>query len=44
MGVTVNTVKYHLKVLFSDLRVANRTAAVAEGRRLGMLSMEPRDT
>lgn len=38
MGVSVNTVKYHLKSIFSDLRVENRTQAVVEARRLGVTS------
>lgn len=38
MGVSVNTVKYHLKAIFKDLRVTNRTQAVVEAGRLGMTS------
>ena len=38
MGVSVNTVKYHLKGVFRDLRVQNRTSAVAEARRLRIIS------
>ncbi len=34
MGVSVNTVKYHLKSIFKELRVENRTQAVVEARRL----------
>lgn len=37
MGVSVNTVKYHLKAIYSDLRVTNRTQAVAEAHRLGLI-------
>ncbi len=37
MGVSVNTVKYHLKAIFNELRVANRTHAVSEAKRLGLL-------
>lgn len=37
MGVSVNTVKYHLKAIYHDLRVTNRTQAVAEAHRLGLL-------
>lgn len=38
MGVSVNTVKYHLKSIFKELRVDNRTQAVVEARRLGVTS------
>lgn len=41
MGVSVNTVKYHLKSIFRELRVANRTQAVAEANRLGVTSGDP---
>ncbi|SDK78521.1 LuxR C-terminal-related transcriptional regulator [Aliiruegeria lutimaris] len=37
MGVSVNTVKYHLKAIFADLRVSNRTQAVAEASRLKII-------
>lgn len=37
MGVSVNTVKYHLKAIYHDLRVTNRTQAVAEAQRLGLI-------
>lgn len=37
MGVSVNTVKYHLKAIYLDLRVTNRTQAVAEAHRLGLI-------
>ncbi len=40
MGVSVNTVKYHLKSIFRKLRVDNRTQAVVEARRLGVTSEE----
>lgn len=40
MGVSVNTVKYHLKLLFRDLRVDNRTRAVTEGQRLGIIDSQ----
>jgi ATP/maltotriose-dependent transcriptional regulator MalT len=36
-GVSVNTVKYHLKALFADLHVENRTRAVHRARELGLL-------
>lgn len=45
MGVSVNTVKYHLKQIFRELHVDNRTRAVAEAQRLGMISSNrPPDT
>lgn len=37
MGVSPNTVKYHLKLLFRDLRVDNRGRAVHRARELGLL-------
>lgn len=37
MGVTVNTVKYHLKAIFRELRVDSRTRAIAEARRLRII-------
>lgn len=37
MGVSVNTVKYHLKEIFRDLRVDNRTRAVRRAREVGLL-------
>ena len=37
MGVSVNTVKYHLKLIFQDLRVDNRLRAVHQARELGLL-------
>jgi LuxR family maltose regulon positive regulatory protein len=37
MGVSVNTVKYHLKRIFSELDVQNRTRAVQRARDLGFL-------
>ena len=39
MGVSVNTVKYHLKAIFNDLRVVNRTQAVSEAQRLGLIQI-----
>ena len=38
MGVSVNTVKYHLKGIFRELRVESRLRAVAEARRLCIIS------
>lgn len=35
--VTLNTVKWHLKNIYGKLNVSNRTGAVAEGRKLGLL-------
>ncbi len=37
LGVSSNTVKYHLKNMFRDLDVANRTQAVFRGRELGLI-------
>jgi ATP/maltotriose-dependent transcriptional regulator MalT len=37
MGVSVNTVKYHLKPIFKDLRADNRLRAVRRARELGIL-------
>ncbi len=37
MGVSENTVKYHLKGIFAELRVSNRTQAVAEASRLQII-------
>lgn len=37
MGVSVDTVKYHLKLVFRTLRVDNRTRAVQRARELGLL-------
>lgn len=37
MGVSVNTVKYHLKPIFKDLRADNRLRAVHRARELGIL-------
>jgi len=39
MGVSINTVKYHLKSIFKELRVENRTQAVIEANRLGVTSI-----
>lgn len=38
MGVSINTVKYHLKQIFGDLRVNNRARAVSQARDLGIIS------
>jgi len=38
MGVSINTVKYHLKQIFGDLRVNNRARAVSQARELGIIS------
>lgn len=40
MGVSINTVKYHLKSIFKQLRVDNRTQAVVEANRLGFTSKD----
>jgi LuxR family maltose regulon positive regulatory protein len=40
MGVSINTVKYHLKSIFKQLRVDNRTQAVVEANRLGATSKD----
>lgn len=37
MGVSINTVKYHLKQIFTDLHVDNRARAVNQARVLGIL-------
>jgi len=37
LGVTEGTVKQHLKDLFKRLNARNRTQAVKEARRLGLL-------
>lgn len=37
MGVSVNTVKYHLKQIFRELDADNRTRAVQRARDLGLL-------
>ena len=37
MGVSINTVKYHLKQIFGDLRVNNRARAVSQARELGII-------
>lgn len=37
MGVSVNTVKYHLKQIFTELHVDNRARAVNQARALGIL-------
>jgi len=37
MGVSENTVKYHLKNIFKELGVSNRTVAVNSARELGII-------
>lgn len=37
MGVSINTVKYHLKQIFTDLHVDNRARAVNQARILGII-------
>lgn len=39
MGVSVNTVKYHLKQIFTELHVDNRARAVNQARVLGILDV-----
>lgn len=39
LGVSPNTVKYHLASLYSKLGVSSRAGAVREGVRLGLLSV-----
>jgi DNA-binding NarL/FixJ family response regulator len=41
LGISVNTVRTHLKKAFTALRVHERGAAVAEGFRLGLLRLDP---
>lgn len=43
MGISVNTVKYHLKAVFRELRVLNRTQAVIEATRLGIINQNHPD-
>lgn len=43
MGVSINTVKYHLKALFGRMRVSNRVQAVTEAARLGVISVDHPD-
>ena len=43
LEVSMDTVKYHLKNLFSKLRVTQRRAAVAEARRRGLLARPRRE-
>ena len=38
MGVSTNTVKYHLKQIFRDLHADNRTRAVQRARDLGLIA------
>jgi len=35
--VSTNTVKYHLKQIYGDLRVKNRASAVNQARELGII-------
>lgn len=37
MGVSVNTVKYHLKKIFREMRTSNRARAVNQARELGII-------
>jgi DNA-binding CsgD family transcriptional regulator len=37
LGITVGTTKWHLHRIFTRLQVANRTAAAAKARQLGLL-------
>jgi len=37
LGVSVDTVKYHLKKLFNDLDATNRMQAVRRGQELGII-------
>ena len=37
MGVSINTVKYHLKQIFTDLHADNRARAVNQARVLGII-------
>jgi LuxR family maltose regulon positive regulatory protein len=39
MGVSVNTVKYHLKHIFSDMHVDSRARAVSLAREIGMIDL-----
>ncbi len=39
MGVSANTVKYHLRQIFRELRVDNRTRAVRRARELGIVDV-----
>lgn len=39
MGVSVNTVKYHLKQIFDELHVTNRARAVNRARENGMIDV-----
>jgi LuxR family maltose regulon positive regulatory protein len=36
-SITVGTTKWHLHQIYRELRVRNRTAAVAKARQLGLL-------
>ena len=37
LSITVGTTKWHLHQIFSKLKVHNRTAAAAKGRRVGII-------
>jgi LuxR family maltose regulon positive regulatory protein len=37
MGVSSNTVKYHLKQIYGELHVHNRARAVSQARMLGII-------
>jgi len=37
LSITVGTTKWHLHEIFNKLKVHNRTAAAAEGRRRGII-------
>ena len=37
LSITVGTTKWHLHQIYRELRVRNRTAAVAKARQLGLL-------
>ncbi|MFK7862556.1 MAG: LuxR C-terminal-related transcriptional regulator [Granulosicoccus sp.] len=39
MGVTVNTVKYHLKQIFNEMHVDNRARAVSMAREIGIIDL-----
>jgi DNA-binding NarL/FixJ family response regulator len=41
LGISVGTVKTHLRTLFDKLDASNRTAAVAKARSRGFLAAEP---
>ena len=37
LSITLGTTKWHLHQIFSKLKVHNRTAAAAKGRRVGII-------